>query len=95
MTNPPPIPVPMVNIITSFSPRPAPYFASPHAAAFASFSITIDNKISFLISLCKFTPFHPAIFGAANIVWRSDETKPAAEIPTAAISFSGYCAKSS
>ena len=60
---------------------PAPNFASPHAAAFASFSMTTETPIRRVSSSSRLTPFQPAIFGVASIVFRSDETNPAAETP--------------
>ena len=38
-------------------------------------------------SLSRFTPFQSAIFGAANIVFLSEETNPAADNPIALISW--------
>ena len=78
---PPPMPVPIVSRRTLFFPIPAPNFASPHAAALASFSITTDLPMRRVSSSSRLTPFHPAIFGVASIVCRSDETNPAAETP--------------
>ena len=84
-TIPPPIPVPTVNIIMWFWLRPAPNLASPHAAAFASFSITTGKPINADSSASRLTPFQSAMLGVASIVLRSDETNPAAETPIAAI----------
>ena len=85
--NPPPTPVPKVSIIRSLRPRPAPNLNSPHAAEFASFSRTIRFPMICVNSFTRLTPFQPAIFGVAKIVWRSDEIKPAAETP---IESTGY-----
>ena len=38
--------------------------------------------MSFTNSSSKFTPFQPAMLGVASIVFRSDETNPAADTPT-------------
>ena len=62
--------------------RPAPNFASPHAAALASFSITTGRPICEVNSASKSTPFQSAIFGVASMVFRSDDTNPAADTPT-------------
>ena len=84
-TIPQPIPVPIVSSTMWLCARPAPNFASPHAAALASFSITIGRPMSFTNSSSKFTPFQPAMLGVASIVFRSDETNPAADTPTEVI----------
>ena len=63
------------------APCPAPKRSSPHAAAFASFSRMIGRSMNFRSSLSRFTPFHAAMFGVANMVLRSEETKPAADKP--------------
>ena len=77
--------MPTVSINICRFPRPAPNRASPHAAAFASFSMTTGSPMSEVSSLSRSTPFHPAMLGVASIVLRSDETNPAAETPTESI----------
>ena len=84
--SPPPTPVPKVNNIKSLRPRPAPNLNSPQAAALASFSRTIRFPRISVNSWSKSTPFHPAMFGVAKIVFRSDEINPAADTPIASLS---------
>ena len=60
-TTPPPIPVPIVIQIKSFSPLPAPNHFSPNAAQFTSFSKTAGRENLFSNLSTKFVPIQPGI----------------------------------
>ena len=80
------MPVPTVITTTEDAPRAAPNFASPQAAALASFSTTVvmpvmDSTFCFRGSL------RHARLGAKSTVARAASTNPAAPMPTASTSW--------
>jgi hypothetical protein len=87
ITNPPPIPVPIMKNITGLRFFALPNLYSAHIAEFASFSATTGKLKDFFNSSTKLILLKFAIFGAPTIVPRSAEISAATLMPIPAISY--------
>ena len=80
--DPPPIPVPRVNMTSELTSLPAPKRNSPNAAALASFSSTAGRPRPLLTRSRRGTPARSGRFGALMITPREQLSGPGAPIPT-------------
>ena len=85
MTMAPPTPVPRVTTRTLRLPAPAPNRASAQPAALASFSTTTGRPTRSATTSPMRTPVQSRLVPEAMVL-RSEETKPAAPMPTATAS---------
>ncbi len=81
----PPMPVPRFTQMMLSSPCPAPNRHSAHRAAFASFSTTTGRRSRWWIA-SRSGSLRQDRCGANSTVARAASTKPAAPMPTAAMS---------
>jgi hypothetical protein len=90
---PAPMPVPMINAITSDLPRPAPRQHSPRSAAFRSLSMTTEIPSCRCSLLASGMRVQPGRFGAHTVPF--GRTSPGTEIPAAANACAGLPAANS